>query len=128
MNGVGIAPLPIQRPIPVWFGGASSPAYARMGRLADGWFPMVQPGPKLDEARADHRCGGPRGRARPGDHRYGGTGRLAGRRRRPRRTRSGAGRDVGATHLSINTMRAGLATVEDHLDALARVSEALQLG
>ena len=29
---------------------------------------------------------------------------------------------AGATHLSVNTMNAGLATVEDHLAALERVA------
>src|SRR5712691_5054033 len=48
--GAGLAPLPTQRPIPIWLGGMSPPAYRRMGRLADGWFPRVEPGPDLDEA------------------------------------------------------------------------------
>ena len=52
VTGAGLAPLPVQRPIPVWFGAASPPAYRRAGRLADGWFPQVPPGPRLDEARA----------------------------------------------------------------------------
>jgi alkanesulfonate monooxygenase SsuD/methylene tetrahydromethanopterin reductase-like flavin-dependent oxidoreductase (luciferase family) len=46
----GLALLPIQRPIPVRIGGSSEPAYRRVGRLADGWFPMVRPGPDLDAA------------------------------------------------------------------------------
>src|SRR5437763_170651 len=50
--GAGLAPLPVQRPIPLWIGGSSKPAYRRAGRLADGWFPQVRPGPPLDEARA----------------------------------------------------------------------------
>ena len=52
VTGAGLAPLPVQRPIPIWFGAQSAPAYRRAGRLADGWFPQVPPGPKLDEARA----------------------------------------------------------------------------
>ena len=48
----GLAPLPDQRPIPIWFGAHSAPALRRAGRLADGWFPQVPPGPKLDEARS----------------------------------------------------------------------------
>ena len=51
VTGAGLAPLPVQRPIPMWFGAASPPAYRRAGRLADGWFPQVPPGPRLDEAR-----------------------------------------------------------------------------
>lgn len=45
VTGAGIAPLPTQRPIPVWIGGQSAPAYRRAGRLADGWFPSWRPGP-----------------------------------------------------------------------------------
>src|ERR1700694_1339614 len=52
VTGAGLAPLPVQRPIPVWFGAQSPRAYRRAGRLGDGWFPQVPPGPKLDEARA----------------------------------------------------------------------------
>jgi hypothetical protein len=33
--------------------------------------------------------------------------------------------DAGASHLSINTMRAGLTTVDDHLVALESAAEAL---
>ena len=39
-----------------------------------------------------------------------------------------AWRDEGATHLSINTMGAGLPTVDDHLAALTQIAEALALG
>jgi probable F420-dependent oxidoreductase len=35
----GINPLPVQRPIPLWFGGQSPVVLKRAGRLADGWFP-----------------------------------------------------------------------------------------
>ena len=38
-----------------------------------------------------------------------------------------AWRQAGATHVSINTMGAGLASVDDHLDALASVSAGLTL-
>jgi biotin synthase-like enzyme len=35
-------------------------------------------------------------------------------------------RDEGATHLSVNTMGAGLRTVDDHLRALEAVAEVLK--
>src|SRR4051812_37821183 len=50
VTAAGLAPLPVQRPIPVWIGASSEPALRRAGRIADGWFPQVVPGPKLDEA------------------------------------------------------------------------------
>jgi len=51
ITGAGLAPLPVQRPIPVWIGAQSPRALRRAGRLADGWFPQMAPGPQLDEAR-----------------------------------------------------------------------------
>jgi probable F420-dependent oxidoreductase len=39
VTAAGINPLPVQRPIPLWFGGQSKPVLRRTGRLADGWFP-----------------------------------------------------------------------------------------
>ena len=42
--GAGLAPRPIQQPIPIWIGGMSDAAYRRIGRLADGWFPQFRPG------------------------------------------------------------------------------------
>jgi len=39
VTAAGINPLPVQRPIPLWFGGQSPVVLRRTGRLADGWFP-----------------------------------------------------------------------------------------
>jgi probable F420-dependent oxidoreductase len=125
VTGAGIAPLPLQRPIPVWFGGSSDAAYRRIGRLADGWFPQVAPGARLDEARAvvdqaartagrDPAALGLEGRVSWGD---GGIAKLA--------RQAASWRDVGATHLSVNTMGAGFASVDDHLRALATAADAL---
>jgi probable F420-dependent oxidoreductase len=52
VTGAGLAPMPVQRPIPVWIGAQSPRAYERVGRLADGWFPQVRPGAELEEAKA----------------------------------------------------------------------------
>ncbi len=39
LDGVGINPLPDQRPIPIWLGGAADAVLNRVARLADGWYP-----------------------------------------------------------------------------------------
>ena len=36
----GINPLPVQRPIPIWIGGSAEVAIRRTARLADGFFPQ----------------------------------------------------------------------------------------
>ena len=126
VTGAGIAPLPIQRPIPIWFGAQSPAAYKRAGRLGDGWFPQVRPGPELDAARGiveqaaiaagrDPVAIGMEGRVSwTGD---------------PAQLSTDADRwqEAGASHLSVNTMRAGLATVEQHLAALEQAASALDL-
>src|SRR4051812_48495471 len=120
VTGAGLAPLPVQRPIPIWVGAVAERALQRIGRLADGWFPQVPPGEKYDaalavirsaatEAGRDPDAIGIDGRISWGD---GGIDALV--------DHAGRWRAVGATHLSINTMNAGLATADDHLAVLTR--------
>lgn len=52
LRAVGINPLPVQRPIPVWFGGTTRPVLRRTGQIGDGWFPSY-PFFREDEIRAD---------------------------------------------------------------------------
>ncbi len=51
LDGVGINPLPLQRPIPIWMGsfvgGTTERVLRRIGSLADGWFPQSAPGEEL---------------------------------------------------------------------------------
>src|SRR5579863_4027842 len=127
VTGAGLAPLPVQRPIPVWFGAQSPPALRRAGRLADGWYPQVAPGPPLDEARAvvdqaardagrDPAALGMEGRVSWGTK---GVDKLA--------EQVGRWRAAGASHVSVNTMGAGLASVDHHLRVLGDVARALDL-
>jgi probable F420-dependent oxidoreductase len=124
--GAGIAPLPVQRPIPVWFGAQSPPAYRRAGRLGDGWFPQIQPGPKLDEARAIvEQAARDAGRDPSG---LGMEGRVSWRGDADAAADAvEQWRAVGATHLSVNTMKSGFTSVDDHLRALESLASALQL-
>jgi alkanesulfonate monooxygenase SsuD/methylene tetrahydromethanopterin reductase-like flavin-dependent oxidoreductase (luciferase family) len=39
IEGLGINPLPVQQPVPIWMGGSSDAAVARIARLGDGWIP-----------------------------------------------------------------------------------------
>ena len=43
LHEVSIVPPPIQRPIPIWFGGSSDAAIKRAARLGDGWMPILPP-------------------------------------------------------------------------------------
>jgi len=126
VTAAGINPLPVQRPIPIWFGGLSSSAYRRMGRLADGWFPLVQPGPKLNSA-LELIAGSAREVGRNPES-IGMEGRVDWRGDLDDLVmRVESWREAGATHVSVNTMGAELDTVDDHLRALSRTADALDL-
>ena len=43
VTDAGIQPLPVQRPIPLWFGGGDERVLRRIARLADGWMPQFEP-------------------------------------------------------------------------------------
>ena len=40
----GVNPLPIQRPIPIWFGGGVDAVLKRAAKHGDGWIPLGNPG------------------------------------------------------------------------------------
>jgi probable F420-dependent oxidoreductase len=118
----GINPLPVQRPVPIWIGGISDAAIERVGKLGDGWFPMGKPSERnaarIEQFREVARGAGRDASAIGIDARveYG-----AGAEDDWRAT-ADAWRDLGATHLAVNTMNAGLKGAE-HLDAIRRFKE-----
>ena len=51
VSGRGLNPLPVQRPIPLWFGGKIEHVAPRIAKYGDGWITLYQmPG---DEAKAE---------------------------------------------------------------------------
>src|SRR5262245_5246039 len=125
ISEAGINPLPVQRPIPIWIGGRADAAIERAGRVADGWMPQRPPD---DEARrlldilraAANAAGRPpeslgvEARLSIGDVPESGWAAYA-----------EGWRALGATHLSVNTMGAGLASPQDHIDALQIVKDTI---
>ncbi len=119
VDNAGINPLPVRRNIPVWFGGNAEPTLRRVGRLGDGWMPQRGPDEvarsMLDKVR---RYAREAGRA-PEEIGFEPRLNLA---RVPASDRGAfvAGwRDLGATHLSVNTMDLGLTSADGHIAALA---------
>ncbi|MBE0697214.1 MAG: LLM class F420-dependent oxidoreductase, partial [Anaerolineaceae bacterium] len=120
----GINPLPVQRPIPLWFGGQSEPVIRRAARVADGWMPLYatpeQARPGLDLLE---RCLEEAGRSRAS---FGFEARLS----------FGDGPDMwgrllssweasGATHISLVTTGCGLKTADAHIAALHSFAQVL---
>jgi len=120
ITDAGINPLPVQRPIPIWFGGTDDRVLDRIARLGDGWFPQFSPDEKcraaIDKIFAHAKAAG-RDPATIGIE-----GRLAIGRRPPDEWIGdvNAWKQLGATHLTVNTMKAGLATPSAHIEAIRR--------
>jgi probable F420-dependent oxidoreductase len=126
VTAAGLAPLPVQRPIPIWFGASAPAALHRAGRLADGWFPQVRPGPDLDAAIAAVHEGAVAAGRDPAtlgmEGRVGLThGAVAAA------DRIGEWAAAGATHVSVNTMGFGAVGVDGHIGALASLAHAIGL-
>jgi probable F420-dependent oxidoreductase len=129
VTAAGLAPLPVQRPIPVWFGANARAAVLRVGRLADGWFPQVAPGPRLDEALTIVREGAESVGRDPAA--IGMEGRI--------NLSVGADtaadqvdrwRRAGATHVGVNTMAlvpTGPVGIDRHIAALVELADAINL-
>ncbi len=120
----GINPLPIQRPIPVWFGGNAERVLQRAARLGDGWMCNFRKPTDahsavgklyqfLNEAERDPKQFGFEARIPYGD------GNVE--------TWESLLRDwqaLGATDLSVNTMGVGLDSPAAHIEAVKRFAQA----
>jgi alkanesulfonate monooxygenase SsuD/methylene tetrahydromethanopterin reductase-like flavin-dependent oxidoreductase (luciferase family) len=114
----GINPLPVQKRIPIWFGGHAEAALRRAVRLGDGWMPnyrsVAEARPALDLIERELAAMG-----RP-QAEFGLEPRLS----------YGAGdrqvwanwmrewRAAGATHMTFNTMGSGFKTPQEHIQAI----------
>jgi probable F420-dependent oxidoreductase len=126
ITAAGLNPLPVQRPIPIWIGGSSEPALARAARLADGFFPL-QP---LEGgwARTLERMREWRREAGGDPDRFGIEARIVVSSGTPDDWRRDAEtwRELGATHLSLNTMKGELGWPEAHVQRLEEARDALR--
>jgi probable F420-dependent oxidoreductase len=125
VTGAGIAPLPLQQPIPLWMGGGAGRALERVGRLADGWFSNAKPGPELDEAITTIRDAAREAGREPSE--IGIEGRVAvGDGDQDRIVKElEEWQSIGASHVSFNTMGAGLGDVGAHIRALQSALESI---
>ena len=120
ITDAGINPLPLQRPIPIWFGGSDERALRRLARLGDGWFPLVEPDEKclamIDRIRTFAKEAGrePQTIGIEGRISYGQGASHVWQKDLE------AWRNLGATHVSFNTMKAGLKSPSAHIEAIRR--------
>ena len=126
ITAAGINPLPIQRPIPLWLGGGAEPVVRRVGRMADGWIPGLRPDERGREAIKRMRDYAREAGRDPAD--IGIEARINTVRGTPEDwvRRIAAWEEVGATHLTLNNIQAGLNSLDEHLQVLRRLKEEVQ--
>lgn len=128
IEAAGINPLPIHRSIPIWFGGSpTEQILRRIARLGDGWLPQL-PDPRKAETRQviEQLRAFAQEAGRPPEA-VGIEARLT-IGRVPQdlwATYAEGWRSLGATHLGVNTMGAGLTSPQAHINMLRQVKEAI---
>ncbi len=122
----GIDPLPVQRPIPMWIGGASVPSrpvLERIGRHADGWFALCAP-EQYGEIRAQiDAIAREAGRDPAEIGAESGVG-IPGRSDEEWLAIVAARRATGVTHLCMRTL-GGELDADGHLEALRHIRKRL---
>jgi probable F420-dependent oxidoreductase len=123
----GINPLPVQRPIPIWFGARVEPALRRAALFGDGWMATfrtpedLQPNLKrlmqfIEEAGRDKAGFGVEVRIYYGDGNPDQWKQLIQR-----------WQELGVSHISFNTLGFGFTSPEHHLTAIRRFASELGL-
>ncbi len=125
ISEAGINPLPVQRPIPIWFGGHAEATLRRIGQLGDGWYPLHDPG---DEVRAMiariHSYAREAGRD-PGAIGIETWLRVNVLAEHEWTRYVQAWRELGATHMTVDTTGASLASPHGHIELLQRVKDVI---
>ncbi|WUJ74587.1 LLM class F420-dependent oxidoreductase [Kribbella soli] len=116
----GLNPLPA-RQIPIWFGGTADAVLRRTGRIGDGWMPQSAPDDRARQQIAMIREAAEAAGRDPQSVGIEARLTLAAVPEQDWPAFADAWRDLGATHLCINTMNLGLATPRDHAKVLAEV-------
>jgi len=133
INHAGLNPMPIQRPIPIWFGVGSrdqpvppEAALRRIARLADGWSPNFAPDTQgRDLIARVHQYAREVGRD-PARLPLEGRIRLAGQAPAEWAKQVAAWTTLGATSVIAEPRGAGLRFPEGHLDVLGRFKETVK--
>jgi probable F420-dependent oxidoreductase len=130
ISDAGLNPRPIRRPIPVWMGGGtassagSDAVLERVARIADGWIIFGKPENHKARIAQLHTLVQSAGRAPDSVGIMGGISLREGTPADWRKSLS-AWEEIGAAEVTVNTMGAGYASPDDHINAIRRLRAAL---
>lgn len=135
LTDASLSPSPVQRPIPIWLGGFTEATLQRVARLGDGW--IHAPSDLTDPAEYEKvhhqvtflqdaiRAAGRSVKAVAIEAQEGISIKQGGEDAWA--TQAEVWRSLGATHLSVSTVKAGLTSLQAHIDILARLKDVLQV-
>jgi probable F420-dependent oxidoreductase len=129
VKGMGINPLPIQRPIPLWVGPGGIPTASvarRIGQQSDGWFVLCSPEefPSVQESIFEHAHKAGRSPDELGQE--AGVA-VVGPREAEWQDRVSNWHRMGLSHLCLRTLGGGL-SIAEHIPTLERTVHELPEG
>jgi probable F420-dependent oxidoreductase len=124
---VGLNPLPVQQPIPLWFGGHADPVLQRVAKMSDGWLPNYRT--PLDASGALEKLGSYLKAENRSMSDIGMEPRLRYEEGDPEEWAKIANQwqDAGASHLTVITMGKGFNKPEEHIQAIEAYAKALNI-
>ena len=126
IDNAGISPMPVQQPIPIWFGGWADVVLQRAARLGDGWMPAGRPPDDRAKATVDHLRELVTAAGRnPQSFGIDPWISIGGLDKDEWHRRVGAWRELGASHVAVDTMRAGCDSPQAHIDAIRSFRDVL---
>jgi probable F420-dependent oxidoreductase len=121
---VGLNP-PVRHPIPIWIGGHSEAALHRTAKYGDGWLPQGRPDSQMKEQITRIRRYAKEAGRDPAKIGIDARIEVSEGDLDSWLQQTEGWRKLGATHVSLNTMKAGFSNLDQHLDALRRYREAV---
>ena len=135
VRSAGIKPLPVQRPIPVWFGagGSAGPVprdvvLRRIARMGDGWFPSFGPDDTAKAVLGKMETYIAEAGRQPEDVGLAGRLRMPGKSPDEWLVEAEGWRDLGATHIMAEARRGPLSSVSQHIEAMQQFREVIPVG
>ena len=126
VSAAGVNPRPPGGSVPLWMGGGAPAVFSRIARHADGWLitPRLRgsPGALAGPLAELHREVSRAGRA-PASIGVETRVQVAGLSVDEQVSAARSWQEAGATHLTLNTMGAGLRGAGAHIEAMARFAE-----
>jgi probable F420-dependent oxidoreductase len=128
----GLNPMPQARSIPIWFGGHADPVLKRAAQLGDGWMPNYRDPEAAEPALAKldlYLASAGRSRINMGEGQFGVEARIPYGDGNPNAWQIliKGWQKHGVSHISFNTMGAGLTSAQGHIHAIEQIAHTVGL-